>query len=186
MGSALDYYGTPAPSTADAAGSSTIDPSALSSSGAGDGSFADSYLLSVPELTLLRAFLRIATRLGMATTLFWDLAATSPFMDAASEASTATHLLPAGWRPTAAQRLVAHHPLLDLLPWPTVRDRLIGIFDLPEPARPAAARGPLGLAQLAYDLEDTAEGLRIYGDDPCEPASVSNSRFLFISPFWLL
>ena len=55
---------------------STIDPSALfdtSSSEDTTVSFPDSYLLPVNELTLLRAFLRIATRIGCSTQV-WDIA----------------------------------------------------------------------------------------------------------------
>lgn len=173
-------------STSLSASPPSIDPLMLldtSSSGSSAGEFsADSYLLPVAELTLLRAFLRIATRLGCDKTV-WDLAAQSPFCSPGGSAGTsvgvAPHLLPRTWQPTAAQLLVPHHPLLDFLPWPSARDRIIGVFSLPESARPPGAEGPLALVQFAYDLEDAAEGMRIWGGDPYDPESWEVGQLLF-------
>ncbi|KAF3350582.1 hypothetical protein VdG2_01046 [Verticillium dahliae VDG2] len=75
--------------------------------------FTDRYLLPMADLTLLRAFLSIADRLGCATEL---------------------------WSPT--------------------------IFNMPEALRPPGARDALAPIQFAYDLEDEAEGVRIWGGDP--------------------
>lgn len=163
---------------------------------------ADSYFLPVNELTLLRAFLRIATRLGCAKSL-WDLSATSPFcpplptagptppfsnLDGAAATGASNNdpggggdlaPLPPTWQPTASQQLVPHHPMLDILPWPSARDRVIAVFGLPEAARPPAAAGPLALAELAYDVEDGAEGMRIWGPDPYDPAAWEVGQLLF-------
>ncbi len=98
-------------------------------------SFPDSYLLPVPELALLRAFGRIARRLGCGATAIWELGARSPFAGAAGRVGVGVGVgvevgvpPPPHLRPTAAQRTVPHHPILDLLPWPGVRDRLITVL----------------------------------------------------------
>lgn len=104
----------------------TLSPSELSTDGI-DLSFPDSYLLPVSEFALMRAFLRIAARLGCKTNIF-DIHARSPFGDP----STAVAHLPQSWQPTAAQILIPHHPILDFIPWPSVRERIIYTLTLPE------------------------------------------------------
>ncbi|KAI8629326.1 hypothetical protein F5Y19DRAFT_464515 [Xylariaceae sp. FL1651] len=157
---------------------SSINSSLSDGSDATVFSFPDSYYLPVNELTLLRGLLRIATRLRCNTTTLWELNANSPFNDGTHTALTAEQL-PLTWRPTPSQTSVPHHPVIDLLPWPDVRDRLILLLSLPDDARPAAAAGPLAIVQLAYDLEDAAEGIRIWGGDPCEPTSWEIGQALF-------
>ncbi len=49
-----------------------------------------------------------------------------------------------------------------------MREKAIRIFNLPESARPAVAAGPLALVDFAYDMEDGAEGIRIWGPNPCD------------------
>jgi hypothetical protein len=142
----------------------------------------DSYLLPVNELTLLRGLLRIAVRLGVSQTM-WDMNALSPFFKPASaheaHAPTCNLHLPPNWSPTPSQRSHPHHPFLDFLPWPTTRDRLIGIFALPDDMRPPAACGALALVQLAYDMEDGAEGMRIWGGDPYDAGCWEVGQVLF-------
>jgi hypothetical protein len=175
--SAFTYPMAADPYASSSSPSTTVDPITLLAPhplSADDGdSFPDSYLLPVSELTLLRAFVRIANRLNITATL-WDLGARSPYEDppalGAPAAPTPPELLPPSWRPTPAQRAVAHHPLLDLLPWPVARERILRVFELPEEERPPAARGPLALVGFAYDIEDGAEGMRVSGDDPCDAA----------------
>ncbi|OAQ86677.1 hypothetical protein VFPBJ_00717 [Purpureocillium lilacinum] len=146
-----------------------------SSTSSSDLGFPDTYLLPVHELTLLRAMLRIANRIGCKEQL-WSLDALSPF-----NRGNAAPLeqLPVAWRPTPSQVLVPHHPLLDFLPWPGVRDRIIGIMSLPDDARPPNAMGPLALVNFAYDFEDNAEGVRIYGADPYDPSCWEVGQVLF-------
>ncbi|EHK20386.1 uncharacterized protein TRIVIDRAFT_48367 [Trichoderma virens Gv29-8] len=151
----------------------TWDSSSPSSSS--DGSFADSYLLPVHELTLLRAVMRIAERIGCRQSL-WNLEAVSPFSQGTA---TPSEQLPFAWKPTASQLLVPHHPLLDFLPWPGVRDRVINIFSMPDEMRPPNATGPLALVNFAYDIEDNSEGVRIYGGDPYDPNSWEVGQVLF-------
>lgn len=146
-----------------------------------DGSLSDSYLLPVYELTLLKGLMRIAERLGSPDDV-WSLTSQSPFTKGGG---TPAGLLPPTWQPTATQVLMPHHPFLDFLPWPSVRDKVINIFCLPEGSRPPSAAGPTGLANLAYDVEDNSEGVRIYGDDPYDPACWEVGQ-VFFQRWWFL
>lgn len=154
------------PSTGSGTGSNdesldTAQPSSLTSDSGGNTPFPDSYYLPMIELTLLRAMLRIATRLN--ATSLWKADALSPFnlgMGPPAEQ------LPSTWQPTSTQILLPHHPVFDLLPWPSCRDRIISVMNLPESERPPMAQDPLALMNFVYDVEDGAEGMRIWGDDP--------------------
>jgi hypothetical protein len=75
--------------------------------------------------------------------------------------------------------------MVDFFPWPGVRERIIGIFSLPDEARPPQAAGPLGLVNFAYDAEDGAEGIRIWGDDVYDPSSWEVGQVLF-ERWWFL
>ena len=139
-------------------------------------SFPDSYLLPVHELTLLKAFLRISSRIGVHDANVWSLDCVSPF---ALGAGTPAAELPVNWRPTDTQRNVPHHPVFDFMPWPEARSRIILILSLPDEQRPPAARGPLAMVNFVYDFEDSAEGVRIYGSDPYDPGSWEIGQVLF-------
>ncbi|KAL8382891.1 hypothetical protein RB595_006592 [Gaeumannomyces hyphopodioides] len=172
----IDFTGLPGSS------SSSSPPDSLGSEEANIGgdtfSFPDTYLLPVQELTLVRALLRIADRLGCTSTI-WDIKTLSPFNGPGGCAPVTADLLPETWRPTPTQVGVPHHPVLDLVPWPSARDRLISIFSLPESMRPPSAAGPLGLIHFVYDLEDASEGLRMYGGDPYDAESWEVGQTLF-------
>lgn len=143
-------------------------------------SFPDTYLLPIPALTLMRACLTNATRLGIVFML-WDSTSISPFYtggvrpnfdqaSGCSATSTSTGIdiatLPENLRPTRTQQLLPHHPLIDILPWPTVRNKLIMFFAQPEELRPAQ----LGMEQLVEDFEDEVEGVVVKagGAEPWE------------------
>ncbi|KAM7203322.1 protein of unknown function (DUF3425) domain containing protein [Rhypophila sp. PSN 637] len=155
-------------------------------------SFPDSYLLPMPELILLRALLRIAVRLNAHAV--WDMAANSAFNGSPDISWTCD--LPAAWKPTPLQITTPHHPLIDLLPWPSVRDKMLRMLTLPSSSstscraaellggdevehqslaeeglpKPAVLQdcedGVPPLVGFIYDMEDGAEGIRIWGDDP--------------------
>ncbi|KAH7160306.1 hypothetical protein B0J13DRAFT_126409 [Dactylonectria estremocensis] len=156
-------------------------PSTAASTASSDFNFPDSFHLPVLELTLLKAVMRISERMGCGPNI-WDLDSVSPF---SSGMGTPSDQLPAAWRPTAIQVLVPHHPIFDFLPWPSVRDRIINILTLPDEMRPSNAKGPLALVNFAYDIEDSAEGVRIYGGDPYEPGSWEVGQVLF-ERWWFL
>lgn len=72
--------------------------------------------------------------------------------------------LPSNMQPTLAQLTVPHHPVLDILPWPQLRSKLICMFALPEAQRPHVARDDNAIMNLVYDMEDEREGFRINGE----------------------
>jgi hypothetical protein len=171
----------------------SLDTGPASSFGEGSSSIfpaspkftADSYLLPVHELTVLRGLLRIADRLGSRERM-WSLDAVSPFFSpGGTSINIAIDQLPAAWRPTRSQQQLPHHPIFDFLPWPAARDRVIRMFSLPDAARPLHAGGPLALVNFAYDLEDGAEGARIYGGDPYDGSCWEVGQVLF-ERWWFL
>ncbi|OGM49974.1 hypothetical protein ABOM_001427 [Aspergillus bombycis] len=165
--------------------------------------FPDDHLLQVPSLTLLSAAVRVAQRLGIGDCL-WDIAAVSPFYrpqlytqsstssppssttqtSGSSQTSDTINIdldtLPDHLRPTGTQILISHHPILDLLPWPTSRDKLIQVFNLPVNLRPKSAQGPMGLVRLVYDMEDDGgEGIRVHRSNPFEAAGWEIGQLMF-------
>ncbi|DAA72558.1 TPA_exp: Uncharacterized protein A8136_6361 [Trichophyton benhamiae CBS 112371] len=163
--------------------------SALQSFQTSNFTFPDDKILEVPPLTLLRAMLTIATRLKL-TEYIWNLAGISPFYTGptALGADVAQHLdlagIPRNFHPTPTQRLVPHHAILDLLPWPSARDKLIQVFSLPVQFRPPAAADPMGLMGLVYDIEDAGEGLRVSGPDPFSPEMWEVGQLVFQRWWW--
>ncbi|KAJ4322603.1 hypothetical protein N0V84_004740 [Fusarium piperis] len=154
---------------------------ASSSSSSPDWNFPDSYHLPILELTLLKAVVRIADRLNCKTGL-WNLDCISPFN---TGTATPSDQLPATWRPTPSQLMIPHHPMFDLLPWPGVRERAITILSLPDDLRPPSAQGPLAMVNFAYDIEDSAEGVRIYGEDPYDASNWELGQVAF-ERWWFL
>ena len=174
--------------------------------------FPDDHLLEVPSLTLLNGAMKVAQRLNV-TELIWDMSAISPFFqsetartsitspvysgglssafDSSSEnGAQSNHAincdeLPSHLRPTPTQRMIPHHPLLDLLPWPETRDKFIQVFNLPVNQRPQSAQDPLGLVRLVYDIEDPGgEGLKICAPDPIQPNGWEIGQLIFERWWW--
>ncbi|KAF3396383.1 hypothetical protein F1880_006757 [Penicillium rolfsii] len=168
--------------------------------------FPDDRILEVPSLTLLNAAVKVAQRLNIHG-LIWDFTAMSPFYDSnssnnsissppslqsglstsATSPSSSVDLneLPSHLVPTRTQRLIPHHPIIDLLPWPSTRDKLIQVFHLPVSLRPETARDPMGLLRLVYDMEDEGgEGVRISGDNPFEPSVWEIGQVVFKRWWW--
>lgn len=93
--------------------------------------------------------------------------------------------LPYHLLPTPTQRIIPHHPIIDLLPWPSTRDKLIHVFHLPVNLRPENAQDPLSLLRLVYDMEDDGgEGMRISGRDPFEPCAWEIGQVVFERWWW--
>jgi hypothetical protein len=173
--------------------------------------FPDDHMLEVPSLTLLNAVMKVAQRLNFAE-LIWDMTAISPFFQPISSQQPLISLpsldslrstktssvtscqgtdtpnlneLPPHLQPTPTQRLIPHHPILDLLPWPGTRDKLIQVFNLPVAMRPKSAQDPLGLARLVYDMEDPGgEGLNIQGSNPFSPVDWEIGQLVFERWWW--
>jgi hypothetical protein len=146
--------------------------------------FPDERYTEILELKLLRGCMMIAKRMNIED-LLWSFESTSPFTDPALSGLSFDHL-PANLRPTATQQLIPHHPLLDLFAWPVVRDKLILVFAQPPEIRPPIAASPLALMDLVYDFEDSAEGVRIWGDDPFNAENWEAGEALFRKWWWAL
>ncbi|KAF2158818.1 hypothetical protein M409DRAFT_61325 [Zasmidium cellare ATCC 36951] len=84
--------------------------------------FPDDHNLSMPDLDLLRAALENGKRLNQADQLF-SLTAESTFQS--RDGLGWTFALPENLKPTPAQLSLPNHPIIDVLPWPQVRTKLI-------------------------------------------------------------
>jgi Domain of unknown function (DUF3425) len=71
--------------------------------------------------------------------------------------------LPSWLQPTKYQQLIPHHPIIDLLPWPSVRNKLICRMAQPLEMRPPSARDPMAPLALMSDMDDEEEGIKIAG-----------------------
>ncbi|KAL4869300.1 hypothetical protein BDV12DRAFT_196539 [Aspergillus spectabilis] len=93
--------------------------------------------------------------------------------------------LPPHLHPTPTQLSLPHHPMFDILPWPSTRDKLIQIFNLPLFLRPKAAQDPLGILRLVYDMEDeSGEGIRIQGEDVFDEGNWEIGQVIFENWWW--
>ena len=146
--------------------------------------FPDERHTNMLELKLLRGCMMIAKRLNIED-LLWSFESTSPFTDP-SLAGLAFDHLPINLRPTKTQQLIPHHPMFDILVWPSVRDKLILVFSQDPELRPPVAASPTAMLDLVYDIEDSAEGVRIWGDDPCLAESWEVGAALFNKWWWSL
>ncbi|KAH9224784.1 hypothetical protein DL95DRAFT_452520 [Leptodontidium sp. 2 PMI_412] len=119
----------------------------------------------LPTLRLMEASLQIAQIFGCANEIM-DLSANRVFD--LSKLTIPLIDIPENLRPTDIQLFVPHHPVLDILPWPSVRTKLICLFNQPDHLRPQIARGPNAVMALVHGFEDESEGLRISsaGDGP--------------------
>ncbi|KAK7894673.1 hypothetical protein LTR67_005412 [Exophiala xenobiotica] len=165
--------------------------------------FPDESHLDMPELALLRGCMTIAHRLDVAD-LIWSLSSVSPFCTTTTTPTTTTTAmamatsmanpsdrglafahLPPNLRPTPAQLSIPHHPVIDLLPWPSVRDRLIHVLNQPPQFRPAGgAKSPMALIEFVYDIEDPSEGVRISGEDPLDGRNWEVGEKVFGGWWW--
>ena len=145
-------------------------------------SFADEANFKVIELDILRGASAIASRLNI-NDLIWSLDSVSPFADPAMAFANFDHL-PLNLRPTRVQKTIQHHPIIDLMPWPTVRDKLIYVLSQPAQYRPPKAGSPTALLEFVYDVEDSAEGVRIWGEDPYSDQSWEVGEKVFKNWWW--
>ncbi|KAF2628758.1 hypothetical protein BU25DRAFT_457548 [Macroventuria anomochaeta] len=119
---------------------------------------ADGGLLTVPVLSMVQAFMSIATAFDICENL-WD----PSYLHVLPSSLSLHSSLPANLRPVPAQLIIPHHPALDLLPWPTMREKLICILAMPSKLRPPIAR------------EEDDGGTNIYGVWPFSDTSGSLS-----------
>lgn len=113
-------------------------------------------IMDIPVLKVLNVINPIAATLNVSHVI-WDL----NFQWTADPLLFMT--LPKTFQPTPAQQTIPHHPFFDVLPWPSLREKLICVFSMPEQMRPPSARGPMALAQMSMDIDDFSEGWRVEG-----------------------
>lgn len=161
---------------------SLSSPASSSSSSATPYSFPDDRNLGCLELTLLRGTTTVASRIGVLP-LIWSLESLSPFALPANAFADYSHL-PANLRPTQLQRTMPHHPMIDLLPWPSVRNKLLLVLSLPAELRPGRAATPTALIDFVADIDDSAEGIRLSGEDPCSERNWEIGAQVFKGWWW--
>ena len=144
-----------------------------------NSSFADDRTLDLPLIKTVKAGWTIAQMLGCDESIF----------DATSQRTLAPVIgmdIPSWLQPTEAQQKIPHHPFIDILPWPSVRTKLIIVFSQPENFRPPSARDPLAIMKMIGDMDDTEEGFRISGDDGLDSQNWEIGQAFFNNWWWAL
>lgn len=141
--------------------------------------FPDDNVLAVPELDIASTACAFAKLLQCESTI-WDPYA----LHTLDLQDSVTASLPLILHPTAAQRQIPHHPMLDILPWPAVRSKLICIFAQPPQLRPPKARDPEAIMHLVYDMDDTAEGVKVSGADRTDLGNWEIGQQIFQNWWW--
>lgn len=118
--------------------------------------FPDTSNLEVPILKLFNVGMTIAGLLRCADTI-WD----PTFTRIVTAMQFSNSVLPTNLLPTPIQGQVPHHPILDILPWPSVRTKLIMVFAQPAHLRPPIARDETCVMRLLQDVDDEKDGVRI-------------------------
>jgi hypothetical protein len=108
---------------------------------------SDGAVLDIPALNTTRTFLTIAMAFDVMANMYdpYYLHVLTPSMPALSR-------LPKNLQPVAAQYSIPHHPMLDLLPWPSVREKLICMLSMPSAFRPAVAQEVDGEASFPCNI----------------------------------
>ncbi|GIZ46173.1 hypothetical protein CKM354_000931100 [Cercospora kikuchii] len=123
--------------------------------------FPSDHVIDIPTLKTMEASLRIASMLGIMDEVL-DLTANRVFD--LSKIPVTSGEIPENLRPTQAQLLIPHCPVLDVLPFPSLRTKLVCLFSQPDQLRPPIARGSMAIMRLIHDLDDESEGIRIAVD----------------------
>jgi hypothetical protein len=121
----------------------------------------DAALLPIPTMSTIHAFVAIANAFDLMSKL-WD----PTCLHVIPSLTPAIASLPANLHPIAAQLTIPHHPFIDLLPWPSVREKLICVLSMPSSFRPAVAQDDDSMVRLVQDLDDPQDGvgLRVHGN----------------------
>jgi hypothetical protein len=125
--------------------------------------FPDASCIDIPFFKLHNVGMTIARLLNCADAV-WD----PTFKRTITAAQLSDSVLPTNLLPTPIQGRVPYHPIFDVLPWPSVRTKLIVVFSLPIHLRPPIARDETSIMQLVQDLDDETDGVRVVhyrGDD---------------------
>ena len=156
-------------------------------------SFNDEAYVTTPGLSVIRAHVTILQRMHQngGKIDVWDPFSVSPFYQSDTPSVSPPPVaatLPDNYHPTALQKAVKHHPVLDLLPWPSVRSRILHILTLPQEVRPQRAKGdmPSVTMQLMFDMKDAGGGLRVWGSNPFDEDNWEIGPLFFQKWWWAL
>ncbi|KAH7311882.1 hypothetical protein BKA65DRAFT_157112 [Rhexocercosporidium sp. MPI-PUGE-AT-0058] len=94
--------------------------------------------------------------------------------------------LPPSFLPTEEQKLIPHHPILDIIPWASSRSKLISVFNRASTYRPPMARDPGALMRLFQDMQDPKEGLRLNGPDMFNADNWEVGQQFLLNWWWTL
>lgn len=155
--------------------------------------FSDEAHLSTPVMGLVRAHITILHTImgpGSSVETIWNPFATSPFQEPASTFAytLSTPPLPSNYLPSAIQLATPHHPVFDVLPWPSVRDKLLTLMALPLTMRPRKmqTRHEEVVMALKFDMMDAAGGIRVQGLDPFKADNWEIGQKFFENWWWAL
>jgi hypothetical protein len=156
-------------------------------------SFNDEAYVTTPGLSVIRAHVTILQRMHRngGKIDVWNPFSVSPFYQSGAPSAAPPPLavsLPDNYHPTALQKAVKHHPVLDLLPWPSVRSKILHILTLPMEFRPQRAKGDLPnvTMQLMLDMKDAGGGLRVWGSNPFDENNWEVGPVFFQQWWWAL
>lgn len=157
--------------------------------------FNDEAYVTTPGLSVIRAHVTILQhmyRSGIQIDV-WNPFSVSPFYQSGAPSaspppSPLAASLPDNYQPTALQKAVKHHPVLDLLPWPSVRSKILHILTLPMEVRPQRAQGDMESVtmQLMFDIKDAGGGLRVWGSNPFDEENWEVGPVFFQQWWWAL
>ncbi|KAI9035691.1 DUF3425 domain-containing protein [Aspergillus affinis] len=142
------------------------------------GSPRTDLLLNLISLNFTRALMENTRILGLTSDQLHD-DAISPFNIAGPWVDATLYTLPVNLQPTAIQRSIPHHPWLDLLPVPQMRDNLILAGDFEEEA------------QLCLDMKGNGSAPSgrsgvIVWSDPWDPAGWEVTESFVRSWGWVI
>ena len=150
--------------------------------------FSDERGIYMPALDIVKAHITILTTILKSVDInpvvdsIWNPFARSPF-----EGRRARILgVPDHYHPTEAQITKPHHPVFDLLPWPTARNKMLLILSLPMESRPKVAQdSPENVVmKFKFDIMDATEGVRIHGFDAFDAQSWEIGQKVFDGWWW--
>ncbi|KXL45324.1 MAG: hypothetical protein FE78DRAFT_90641 [Acidomyces sp. 'richmondensis'] len=143
--------------------------------------FSD-YAISTPGLSVIRAHVEIFRHLHGPNFYLdiWDPAALSPI-----SLGFLANPCPPHYEPTQLQKFVQHHPIIDLLPWPSFRDRFLYVMSLPIELRPKIAQNDMASVtkEVMLAVKDAGGGLRVWGQNPFLTENWELGQ-TFYSKFW--
>ncbi|GAM85814.1 hypothetical protein ANO11243_038220 [Dothideomycetidae sp. 11243] len=148
-----------------------------------DDDFAD-YIISTPGLNVVRAHTEIFDRL-LGPGLDLDIFNPRTVSPIALGAEIRLDPLLAHFQPSPLQRRIKHHPIIDVLPWPSFRDRFLFVMSLRKEQRPKIARQEMHMVtlELMMSVKDAGGGIKVWDLNSFAPESWEIGQ-TFYSKFW--